>query len=234
MKKEKSFTLIELLVVIAIIAILAAMLLPALNQARSKALQSQCISNQKQLGTAALMYAGDNDNRIVATRAWYSGVCSGQRVIPWAFRIYDYTGNVPVFHDPARNATGNLNCGNFLQSARDEYYTRAGLRMTNYGVNCRGIGNDHGRKLSDIKRSDQLVWLGPTIGSYWNRMWDHASTGRAPGACQAGLLEVHNKGVNVTFCDGHVKWYASKAIYTPDRNLYLNRLPWANVTQSAL
>ena len=89
MSKLKGFTLIELLVVIAIIAVLMAILMPSLQAAKRLAASSNCLSNEKTLLTAWMMYADDHDGWLVSNRACYD---TATDTVPWVHRPKDISG----------------------------------------------------------------------------------------------------------------------------------------------
>ena len=116
--QKRSFTLIELLVVIAIIAILAGMLLPALNPAREKAQTTKCLNQLKQISTACLMYRGDWDDRMP----------------PWISTLYDsYLGSLQVYRCPKDGNDTNRTPAQW-RAREDNEYNKSYDRIGNTSV----------------------------------------------------------------------------------------------------
>jgi prepilin-type N-terminal cleavage/methylation domain-containing protein/prepilin-type processing-associated H-X9-DG protein len=211
MNPRRAFTLIELLVVIAIIAILAALLLPALSAAKQRARTTQCISNLHQIGLGMKMFADDNNGLYPesgGTIYWSSNdvappVGSGQPA--WTYQIFPYVGNTNVYDCPENVQLPSQYQGpfNYFNGCNAAYIATGGyapvkstaiLFPSAYVLGGDTAGTAGGLTLFDPLDADKDDYTQNCVG----------------GAAAPSLTEfwqIHSKGQNVMFADGHSKWY---------------------------
>ena len=232
MRKTTGFTLIELLVVIAIIAVLLAILMPALHRVREQGKRAVCLSNLKQLALAWIMYADENDDKIVNGAGGVDRTDNGKPERPWVGRCWasDYSSGGQLTESAQIRQIKSPN-GALWPYVKDVklYRCPTGARgeMLTYAIMDSMNGYGDGTKerglwiknRMEIRQADKKAvfidegWVTPdSFAVYYSQeaWWDDAPVR-------------HGDGTDIAFADGHSGYKKWKGVDTIKRGRSLER-----------
>ncbi len=233
--RKRNFTLIELLVVIAIIAILAAMLLPALKQARESAMKISCTNNQNQISKGAMSYAADFDGFLPAWNKWCGDIADSLGMNYTGAHYTTSTCTEGIFLCPSTAPPGNVDLGwsaSYTYSGTESFRSSYGLTQvanqpTNVvrpqgGWQLYQTGTKVPKKLINItpntvilneKGLNHIEWGGTiVVSSADNDPWK--TTGLYTNG--QGTNFRHRQTANFLFVDGHVESFRRGQRFTTD------------------
>jgi prepilin-type N-terminal cleavage/methylation domain-containing protein/prepilin-type processing-associated H-X9-DG protein len=251
-QKRSAFTLIELLVVIAIIAILAAILFPVFAQAREKARAVACLSNAKQLGLGLMMYLQDYDEKVLPRyQACPNGGPKDATQKLWTDTLQAYIKNKDIF--VCKSASNTNYADQWTQwdasiaPTNNRGRVSVGYNQTISGwyyATPDGCGEMILPTIPQIQVPAKNVMFadspaGDIGGGFRGYLMGNTGLNVPYTATSAGSIAAkHNEGTNVTFFDGHAKWYKGTAllwkpnavINCTDTSFYLN--PYMDVNDA--